>query len=69
VVGYFCVNRALQLAPASVVAPFQYLSIVWSIALGYLAFGDVPVLPTLVGAAIIIAAGGFILALERRGEA
>ncbi len=68
VIGYFCVNRALQLAPASVVAPFQYLSIVWSIALGYLAFGDVPMLPTLVGAIIIMAAGGFILALERRGD-
>ena len=68
VVGYFCVNRALQLAPASVVAPFQYLSIVWSITLGYLAFGDVPVWPTLIGSAIIIAAGGFILLLERRSD-
>ena len=66
VIGYFCVNRALQLAPASVVAPFQYLSIIWSIALGYLAFGDIPGLATLAGAALIIAAGALILLLERR---
>ena len=66
VIGYFCVNRALQLAPASVVAPFQYLSIIWSIALGYIAFDDVPGLATLIGAGLIIVAGGFILLLEQR---
>jgi drug/metabolite transporter (DMT)-like permease len=64
--GYILVNRALQLAPASVVAPFQYLSIIWSIALGYLTFGDVPSATTLGGAALIIAAGAVILLLERR---
>ena len=66
IIGYFCVNRALQLAPASVVAPFQYLSIIWSIALGYLAFDDIPQPATIAGAALIIAAGGFILYRERR---
>jgi drug/metabolite transporter (DMT)-like permease len=65
IVGYLCVNRALQLAPASVVAPFQYLSIIWSVLLGYLAFGDIPEPATLAGAALIIAAGGFILFRER----
>ncbi len=68
IAGYFCVNRGLQLAPASAVAPFQYLSIIWSIVLGYLAFGDVPEAPTLLGAALIVAAGGFILYRERRGR-
>ncbi len=67
IVGYVCVNRALQLAPASVVAPFQYLSIIWSVVLGYLAFGDVPEVTTLAGSALIIVAGGFILFRERRG--
>ncbi len=66
IIGYFCVNRALQLAPASVVAPFQYLSIIWSIALGYLAFNDIPEPATIAGAALIIVAGGFILYRERR---
>jgi drug/metabolite transporter (DMT)-like permease len=64
-VGYFCVNRALQLAPASVVAPFQYLSIVWSVVLGYATFGDVPQATTLLGASLIIGAGAFILFRER----
>src|SRR5205823_195958 len=60
-----CVNRSLKLAPASVVAPYQYTLIVWAIMLGYLVFGDVPDLATLVGAAIIIAAGLFIFWREQ----
>ena len=60
-----CVNRSLKLAPASVVAPYQYTLIVWAIVLGYIVFGDVPDLATLVGAAIIIAAGLFIFWREQ----
>lgn len=65
IVALACINRALKLAPASVVAPFQYTMIVWGIALGYLVFGDVPDTPTLAGAAIIIAAGLFIFWREQ----
>jgi drug/metabolite transporter (DMT)-like permease len=63
--GSILLNRALQLAPASVVAPFQYASIIWAIVLGYAAFGDIPDLALLAGATIIIAAGLFILFRER----
>jgi len=65
VLGYVCVNRALQLAPASAVAPFQYASIIWSVLLGYLVFADVPDPATMTGAAIIMSAGLFILLRER----
>lgn len=61
-----CVNRALKLAPASVVVPYQYAFIVWAIVFGYLFFGDVPQPHMLVGAAIIIAAGLFIFLREQR---
>jgi drug/metabolite transporter (DMT)-like permease len=64
VTGYFCVNRGLQLAPASVVVPFHYLSIVWAVMLGYFVFADIPSAPTLVGAGLVIAAGAFILHRE-----
>jgi drug/metabolite transporter (DMT)-like permease len=63
--AHVCVNRALKIAPASVVAPYQYTLIVWAIVLGYLAFGDVVGVWTLVGAAIICAAGLALLLLER----
>ena len=64
--GNVAVVRAFQLAPASALAPFQYVSILWSILFGYAAFADVPDGATLLGAAIIIGAGLFILLRERR---
>src|SRR3984885_8882353 len=66
-----CVNRSLKLAGASVVGPYQYSMIVWAVMFGYVVFGDVPSLATIVGAAIIIAAGFYIYLRERlrgRGE-
>jgi drug/metabolite transporter (DMT)-like permease len=64
-VAFACVNRSLKLAPASVVVPYQYTMIVWAIALGWLVFGDVPDMFTLIGAAIIIGAGLYILWREQ----
>ncbi|HEU0083520.1 MAG TPA: DMT family transporter, partial [Bradyrhizobium sp.] len=60
IVALLCTNRSLKLAPASVVVPYQYAMIVWAILFGYLVFGDVPAAATIVGAAIIIAAGLYI---------
>lgn len=39
------------------IAPFHYTQMVWGIILGYLVFGDVPLMTTLIGAAMIISAG------------
>jgi drug/metabolite transporter (DMT)-like permease len=64
-VAFACINRALKLAPASVVVPYQYTMIVWGIALGFVVFGDVPDLFTLAGATIIVAAGLYILWREQ----
>jgi drug/metabolite transporter (DMT)-like permease len=63
--AFACVNRSLKLAPASVVVPYQYTTIVWAVALGWMVFGDVPDAFTLGGAAIIIAAGLYILWREQ----
>ncbi len=63
-IAHVCVNRALKLAPASVVVPYQYSTILWAILLGYIFFGDVPSLAVLTGAAIIIAAGVYIFVRE-----
>jgi drug/metabolite transporter (DMT)-like permease len=61
-----CGNRSLKLAPASVVAPYQYSMIIWAMMLGYLVFGDVPSRATIAGAAIIIGAGLYIFLRERQ---
>ena len=64
-VAHFCINRSLKLAPASVVVPYQYTTIVWAIILGYIFFGDIPRAAMLAGAAIIIAAGIYIFIREQ----
>lgn len=61
-----CVNRSLKLAAASVVVPYQYTLIVWAVIFGYAVFGDEPQPHTLIGAAIIVAAGLYIFWREQR---
>jgi drug/metabolite transporter (DMT)-like permease len=65
VAAVLCLNRSLILAPASVVAPFQYTMIVWAIVLGFLVFGDIPSPNTMIGAAIVASAGIYIFLRER----
>ena len=64
--AYVCINKALALAEASVVVPYQYSTIFWAIVLGYIFFGDVPSVAMLIGAGIIIAAGIYIFIREER---
>lgn len=66
--GYACINRGLQLAPASVSAPFQYTSVLWAMVIGHLLFAETYATTTLFGAAIIVAAGVFIVVRERNLE-
>lgn len=53
-------------AEASVVAPFEYSSMILGIAVGYFLFDDVPTPHMLVGGAIVVGAGLFIILRERR---
>jgi drug/metabolite transporter (DMT)-like permease len=64
--GLPSLNMSLRRAPASVVVPYQYTTIVWGVVLGYLIFGDEPKAHVLAGAAIIIAAGLFIFFREQK---
>lgn len=64
-VAHMCINRSLKVAPASVVVPYQYTTIVWAILLGYIFFADIPSVTMVVGAATIIAAGIYIFVREQ----
>lgn len=52
---------ALKLAPASIVSPFEYTQIGWAVLLDLTIWGVVPSVTTLIGAAIVIATGLYIL--------
>jgi S-adenosylmethionine uptake transporter len=64
-VGHIFIVWATANAPASVLAPFQYLEIVSAIILGYAVFGDVPGPNTVIGVLIIIASGIYLFHRER----
>lgn len=64
-VGHFMLIQAYKRAPATVIAPFTYMQIVWMVIAGYLVFGDRPDVWTLYGAGIIISSGLYILHRER----
>ncbi len=50
----------------SVVAPFEYTSLIFSLIIGYAFFGDVPTPFMLVGALIVVGSGLFIIYREHR---
>ena len=64
-IGHYLLILAHRLAPASVLSPFIYSQLAWTVALGYAVFGDVPNRWTMAGAAIVIASGLYLLHRER----
>ncbi|MCW1844095.1 DMT family transporter [Prosthecomicrobium hirschii] len=66
VVCFILIVRALSNTPASVLAPFQYSSILWAAVMGWLVWGDVPTREIVIGNAIIVASGLFLFYRERR---
>lgn len=65
-IGQILVTEAYASAQVSAVAPYSYSQILWSAALGVLAFGDIPGPLTWVGAAMISVAGLLILYRDMR---
>ena len=65
-IGQILITESYRYAPASVVAPFAYTAMIYSIVIGYFWFGEVPEPIVLAGAAIVIAAGLFVIWRERK---
>jgi len=67
--GHLGVTRALKLAPASVVVPYQYSFILWAALFGWLFFAEVPGPHILAGAAVVVGAGLWLYRVEGRAGA
>ena len=64
--GQYWWTRSIHLAPTSAVVPFQYLSLIWAIIFGFALWGDVPTIGLVIGSAIVIGSGLFLLWHETR---
>ena len=63
--GHVLFVLALKEAPAAVLQPYQYTILVWAAIFGFVFFGDIPDLPTVIGASIIVASGLYTLYREQ----
>jgi drug/metabolite transporter (DMT)-like permease len=65
-IGQVFLSFSYRYADVSALAPFDYTSLIWAAALGYFLFGEVPMEQVWLGAAVIVAAGLFIIWRERQ---
>ena len=65
--GQYAITRAITVADARVVQPFDFARLPFAAALGYVFFGEATDPWTWAGAVIIFGAGTYVLARERSG--
>jgi drug/metabolite transporter (DMT)-like permease len=65
ILGQFLSYRALRLAPVGAVAPFHYTELVWAALLGWIFWDEWPADNVWYGAAVVVAAGLYVIWRER----
>jgi drug/metabolite transporter (DMT)-like permease len=65
-IGQVLLTSSYRHADASVIAPFEYVSMLLALIVGYTVFGETPTLIVLMGAAIVVSAGILIIWRERQ---
>jgi len=63
-VALLCITQAYRIAIVSSVAPFEYSYLVWASLLGFIVFGDVPGMRTVLGSLAVVACGCYVLYRE-----
>jgi len=64
--AHYLLIEAFRFAEVALVAPFKYASIIWAVLFGFVVWGDFPDRWTLLGSAVVIASGLYILHRETR---
>jgi drug/metabolite transporter (DMT)-like permease len=65
-IGQILLTQSYRYAETSLIAPFEYTTMVWALLIGWLVFGDVPVGTVIIGGAIVVSSGIFVIWRERR---
>jgi drug/metabolite transporter (DMT)-like permease len=64
--SHILLTESYRYAPASVVAPFDYTTMLWAFLFGYWLFGEVPTVHVFIGSGIVVASGLYMIWRERR---
>lgn len=59
-------TSSYRYAPASLVAPLDYTTMIWAFVFGYFLFGELPTVYVYVGSVVVAAAGLFVIWRERQ---
>jgi drug/metabolite transporter (DMT)-like permease len=65
-IGQITLTQCFRYADASLLAPFDYVSMVWAIGVGWFLFGELPETIVIAGASVVVAAGIFVIWRERQ---
>lgn len=61
-----CIVHSFQFAPAYMIAPFEYIALLWALLLGWSLFAEIPTPLMLLGAGLIVAGGLVIVQFAKR---
>ncbi|ODT70639.1 MAG: hypothetical protein ABS75_12290 [Pelagibacterium sp. SCN 63-23] len=64
-IGQLLLTSCYRYADMSVIAPFEYVSLLLTIVIGFVIFADIPTVPMLIGSTIIVGAGIAVILRER----
>ena len=64
VIAQFCLTKAYAIASPTLIAPFEYTALIWAAILGYVIWGDIPDLWSIIGALLIVASGLYVIHRE-----
>jgi len=64
-IAQICLTKSFQLADASLLAPLDFSSVIWSFFLGYLFFNEILTSNILIGGTIVLVSVGYIFYRER----
>lgn len=64
--GFYFLSQAYRVAEPTAVAPFEYSGLPWVVLWGYLIFGNIPSLHTVVGIVLVVGAGFYVLHRESK---